>query len=1048
MTSTAYVYGFDIQPPTGYPLLSNGKIPGDMLPGTYSYKVTYVTSYGETLAGPSTSTTITKTSVSVSMLPLHPTNNTIAIRIYRTGVANALPYRFVAEVKDAASTVYIDTAADADLGVEEPFEPFGSSIGRELGYVAKSKPNIISTQRIIPTGADQATAARLSAEYTEVDVGPGTGVKLPPITANLIGITIKIKNSSGTILNIYPSNPVHLIGGDLSITVATDFVLSLICDSATTWADIGTSGSGVVPGTAVETFSAGTTGLLPNTPTTGSITLSGVLNVASGGTGATSYPAGSVLYGGPTVLESTNGTPGQLLVSGGTATPTWSNVIYDGTTITDVPDPVNPLDIANLQSIVLLNPTVLDEAPTGATGDEKYPRDLSRGVWHGLNTKANSYDSSCVTVGRNATTGAYVAAAGSRSSVAIGSGATATGVQAIAIGTSATAAFTNSVAVGTGASPGGTSAICIGTNATSDGANHIVIGDGSSVTTSIGCVAIGAATITGSSNSTAIGNCTVTGGGASFAACNSSVSGRGVAIGQCFASGNSFCVGWDDGPLLSRATSESFATGVGASAVTRSIAMGYHTTAVNESIAMIAEATSSNGSIAIGYATVATGFRCVVAGAYSTCAGTYSVVYGPDNSITGSYGVVVGSGNNVGTGTQNIVIGTSSGSALLTGVRNIVLGENASTDGISADDCIAIGANALQSTVASTNIAIGADALRSADGVRQEVTASQTATTISSAMFTQGMEGGIIVWAGTRAPLTTYVDPDFTSTVSQTQALEPATVYYGTATTGSATLLGGTVNGGGFTTDMIGGYILFDGIAPTRIIANPSTTVLTVEDTVTTLASTPYTIYSARGTNNTAIGEGAGEYITSGSNNFCVGWQAGKSLEVGSGNVIIGAGADVLSNTTDCTVIGSGIIGNVNGGLFLKHNTSASGNPAAWLAGPGPGGGELVEVTSSIRYKDNVRDIESVSAKVSKLRPVYFNAKPGFGDPTKDQIGFIAEEVNLLFPEIVNKRKIDGVSVPDGLQYDRIAALLVKDRQEINARIVQLKARLDAAGIK
>lgn len=39
-------------------------------------------------------------------------------------------------------------------------------------------------------------------------------------------------------------------------------------------------------GTGVNTFSAGVTGFLPNVPTTGAVTLSGVLNAASGGTGA------------------------------------------------------------------------------------------------------------------------------------------------------------------------------------------------------------------------------------------------------------------------------------------------------------------------------------------------------------------------------------------------------------------------------------------------------------------------------------------------------------------------------------------------------------------------------------------------------------------------------------------------------------------------------------------------------------------------------------------------------------------------------------------
>lgn len=47
---------------------------------------------------------------------------------------------------------------------------------------------------------------------------------------------------------------------------------------------------------AVTTFSAGTTGFTPSTPTSGAVTLAGTLSVANGGTGLTSGTSGGVLY--------------------------------------------------------------------------------------------------------------------------------------------------------------------------------------------------------------------------------------------------------------------------------------------------------------------------------------------------------------------------------------------------------------------------------------------------------------------------------------------------------------------------------------------------------------------------------------------------------------------------------------------------------------------------------------------------------------------------------------------------------------------------------
>ena len=58
----------------------------------------------------------------------------------------------------------------------------------------------------------------------------------------------------------------------------------------------------------VTSFSAGTTGLTPNSATTGDVTLAGTLGVANGGTGLTSFTANGVVYAsGSTTLASGTG---------------------------------------------------------------------------------------------------------------------------------------------------------------------------------------------------------------------------------------------------------------------------------------------------------------------------------------------------------------------------------------------------------------------------------------------------------------------------------------------------------------------------------------------------------------------------------------------------------------------------------------------------------------------------------------------------------------------------------------------------------------------
>ena len=72
----------------------------------------------------------------------------------------------------------------------------------------------------------------------------------------------------------------------------------------------------------VTTFSAGTTGLTPNTATTGAVTLAGTLAVANGGTNITSYAIGDIIYASTTGVLSqlADIATGNALITGGVNT--------------------------------------------------------------------------------------------------------------------------------------------------------------------------------------------------------------------------------------------------------------------------------------------------------------------------------------------------------------------------------------------------------------------------------------------------------------------------------------------------------------------------------------------------------------------------------------------------------------------------------------------------------------------------------------------------------------------------------------------------------
>lgn len=99
--------------------------------------------------------------------------------------------------------------------------------------------------------------------------------------------------SGGTGLSTTPTDGQLLIGNGANYTL----------DTLTPGAGISVtnaSGSITVANTGVLSWSAGITGLTPATATTGNVTLSGLLNVVSGGTGQSSYTDGQLLIGNTT----------------------------------------------------------------------------------------------------------------------------------------------------------------------------------------------------------------------------------------------------------------------------------------------------------------------------------------------------------------------------------------------------------------------------------------------------------------------------------------------------------------------------------------------------------------------------------------------------------------------------------------------------------------------------------------------------------------------------------------------------------------------------
>jgi hypothetical protein len=96
----------------------------------------------------------------------------------------------------------------------------------------------------------------------------------------------------------------------------------------------------------------------------------------------------------------------------------------------------------------------------------------------------------------------------------------------------------------------------------------------------------------------------------------------------------------------------------------------------------------------------------------------------------------------------------------------------------------------------------------------------------------------------------------------------------------------------------------------------------------------------------------------------------------------------------------------------------------------------ILTLTSSRRFKDNVQAISNPLATIMKLQGVTYTWKPEQGG--KPDMGFIAEDVAHILPELVTMEK-DGVNAK-GMDYSHMVALTVEGIKAQQQQITTLKA--------
>jgi hypothetical protein len=185
---------------------------------------------------------------------------------------------------------------------------------------------------------------------------------------------------------------------------------------------------------------------------------------------------------------------------------------------------------------------------------------------------------------------------------------------------------------------------------------------------------------------------------------------------------------------------------------------------------------------------------------------------------------------------------------------------------------------------------------------------------------------------------------------------------------------------------------------------------------------------------------------------------SGAAILTLEGNRVVNLGIGSLNflNSGDDVAAILAVRASANDAAELRFSTQATGGSLATRMTIGSGGtvtmpnlgttgqntnicaiaatGELIESAttdcsvSSVRFKENITGLEYSLSDVLALRPVSFVYKPELEIGTGTKIGFIAEDMKLVIPEVVH---YDEEGLPYSIDYSYLIPVLAKGMQDL-----------------
>ena len=461
-------------------------------------------------------------------------------------------------------------------------------------------------------------------------------------------------------------------------------------------------------------------------------------------------------------------------------------------------------------------------------------------------------------------------------------------------------------------------------------------------------------------------------------------------------------------------------------------------------------------------------------GAANTAIGAYtlSVNTGGDNTAVGNEALRKNT-----SGLENLALGTMALTNNTTGIKNVASGISALVANVVGDENVAMGNFSLSlNTSGYRNTALGHQALNTNTTGNYNTAIGHDADVSSNNLSNATAIGyGAIATASNTIQLGNNSVTEVITNGKLT--VQNITIGQGKSNIGTNTVMGNgslSVNTTGFENTAVGYEAM-----KLNTTGNYNTAIGMIALSKNTTGNLNTAIgYNSLGNNstgegNTAIGKYAGQLLTSGNNNTIIGTGADVYLNNLVNATAIGFGANVMASNT--IQLGNGDITNVNtsgtitagsvtypkdhGSAGKVLSTTGSGtliwidlpyaSPQPFAFGPNKTlnanevTANLVNISSDLRLKRNIKPISNSIDQILKLNPVSYDKKQNLNSSEYSikENGFIAQELRKVFPDLVkegtDKDKLLSVN------YTALIPVLTKSIQEQQKQIQEQNKKIE-----